>query len=365
MKNKKVIPIITIVLLLMPALSGCLDIFTNGSTIYEPHATKIRYDIKYGYRINCTGTGNYEIRYRCDIPEVLLGTRTYGLLYNHDYDHIPHVNNSFISWNISGNENKDYELGITASIEVESFLVSDLSGKNALTILEINFIFPNIVEKYCQEQSNETTILINPNDPDIKETANDIFDQTNSNNSFVLAKSLFIWLKKNTEYKVHNDEGSVQPANLTYQKKTGDCDDLSFLYISLCRAVGIPARFVRGYLLTDEGDGEISSTAHAWTEVFVGGSIGDDGWIPVECACCTPSIQADVNQNFGVENAFHLRLFVDDGSNQSIITSLSGISYEFGQFRRINVQSFTGIENFTEIESNTLVVTKDNVRSYQ
>ncbi len=43
-----------------------------SSTTYESHPTKISYKIKYGYFINSTGSGNYEIKYDCDIPEVLL-----------------------------------------------------------------------------------------------------------------------------------------------------------------------------------------------------------------------------------------------------------------------------------------------------
>ncbi len=108
-----------------------------------------------------------------------------------------------------------------------------------------------------------------------------------TNNSFLLAKTLFVWLKENIQYQTHpNDEG-VRPAAVTLHNKVGDCDDLSFLYVSLCRVLGIPARFIRGYLLTGYDNGTAIATAHAWVEVFVGGSVGHNGWIPVECACCT------------------------------------------------------------------------------
>jgi len=160
--------------------------------------------------------------------------------------------------------------------------------------------------------------------------------------------------------------GSVQPAALTLQKKTGDCDDLSFLYISLCRAVGIPARFIRGYLLSENNAGDVSATPHAWTEIFVGGSMGNNGWIPVECACQSPDMTTQVNQNFGVESTFHLRLFIDDGSNESMDMSLSGIKYgTYDQEKRIKLQSFAEVEDYVELESKKLVVTKEDQRSYQ
>ncbi len=364
MKNKKVTLVITVVLLLAPLISGCLDFFPDIPTTYVAHPTKVSYDIKYGYQINCTGNGKYEIDYRCNLPESLK-TISYGLLYNREYKNIILVNNSFIRWNISGTDDATYELGITASIESESFLVSDLNGDSALTIQEIANFYPKIVEQYCHEQSNGVTNLMDPNDPNIKTIADTVLRQAETNNSFVIAKLLFTWLKENTNYQIHNGQGDVQPASVTFQKKTGDCDDLAFLYISLCRAVDIPARFVRGYLLQREKNGEVTATAHAWVEVFVGKLIGNEGWVPVECACCTTSIQVDINQNFGVEDAFHLRLFVDEGSNESLNISLSGIHVQYYENREIELQSFAEIENYLELESKKLVVTKDNTRHYQ
>ena len=367
MKDKKLALTVTIVLLLMPLLSGCLDSFLDGPTIYQDHPTKISYDISYGYSLNATGTGKYVINYDCDIPaEPLAGSRDYDILYTKDYKIINLVNNSFVSWNITGNGETTYELGLTVSVDAESFYVSDLNGENALTIQEINNSYADIAKKYLNEQSNETTTLIEPDNPTIKMIANNILGQSDTNNSFTLAKSLFIWLKQNTRYQIHEGEGDVQPAVVTCQKKTGDCDDLSFLYISLCRAIGIPARLIRGYLLTDEGYEEVTAIAHAWVEVFVGVAIGNGGWIPVECSSTSSDMEIQVNQNFGIESAQHLRLFVDDGSNESIITSLSGISYvKYGIDRDIEIQAFTEIENYLEISSKKLVVTKENIRSYQ
>ena len=134
----------------------------------------------------------------------------------------------------------------------------------------------------------------------------------------------------------------------------------------MCRSVGIPARFIRGYLLSEEDSGDVLATPHAWTEVFVGGSMGNTGWIPVECACDCDDVTVNVNQNFGVENAFHLRLFVDDGSNESLNVSLSGITYmTYGLERTVDLVSINEIEDYVVVESKKLVVTKDNQRSYQ
>lgn len=360
---RKITIFIVIILSTLSVFPGCVDIFQDIPTIYESTPTKISYNIKYGYQVECIGTGKYEINYRCDIPESIK-TTSYSLLYNRNYSLLTTVNNSYLFWNISGENDDTFDLGISAHIESESNLISDLNGEGALTLEELISSNPKIVKQYSQSQSFEDRILIDTYNSNIKLIANNILNQSKTNNSFLIAKSIFIWLKENTDYQIHDGQGDVQPALVTLQKRAGDCDDLSFLYISLCRAVGIPARFVRGYLIKREGK-NVAATAHAWAEVFVGSNIGNKGWVTVECACCTTSIEADINQNFGVEDAFHLRLFVDDGSNDSLNISLSGIHVQYYEKINIELQSFVIVENYLELRSDQLVVTKDNKRYYQ
>ncbi len=355
---------ITFMLVLTVLLSGCEIIYPP--VIYEATPTKINYELSYGYRVNSTGMGLYEITYFCDTPEVLLGTTTYTLLYNNEYQTRTLVNNTFIYWNISSKDEKTFELGITTEVEAASFLIADLNGEDALTIRQINEMYPKILNQYTRLQTNETIRFIDPHDPDITIIANEVLLNSKTNNSFLLAKSLFSWLKQHVQYQTHPNEKVVRSAALTLSKKQGDCDDLSFLYISLCRTLGIPARFVRGYLLTENFNGTVTVTAHAWTEVFVGVTDSLDGWIPIECACCSNSIKTDIDQNFGVESAFHLRLFTDDGSNESLASMLSGISYITHEPNtKIQIQAFSQIRNYQELESKKLIITEKNIRHYE
>lgn len=82
-------------------------------------------------------------------------------------------------------------------------------------------------------------------------------------------------------------EGAPYPAAVTLQKKVGTCRDFTVLFMAVCQAVGLAARFVSGY---QEGDleadnldagslevagGEQSThDLHAWAEVYVPGG----GW---------------------------------------------------------------------------------------
>jgi transglutaminase-like putative cysteine protease len=312
MKKNKVLLGIVPLLFLMLSFSGCVEYFNvdNGIT-YEAHPIKIRYTIRYGYDVICQGHGDYEIFYDCDLPvnsERI--TFTVNPLHKMDYEEQKKVNNTFLHWNIQDSGYAQYRLGLQVNVTAEGYVVMDVEGTHSLAVENIPVKYQALYEKYSKSQSVNDTVYIDPSDPSIVAIAQNIKDETGNSNSYLIAKNLFLWMMKNTRYQLHTDgDGSVQPAKETCEIGTGDCDDLSFFYISLCRACGIPARFIRGYLIDVDEGGIVSAVAHAWVEVFIGGGMGNLGWIPVECAC--PSTDPDVQfyQNFGVESAHHLRVF--------------------------------------------------------
>jgi len=363
MKKKSLIVILIFILFII-IFSGCLDFFLTSENvvIYESHPTAINYTITYGYKIKCAGQGEYSINYDLDFPEVLNGKILSTEIHNKNYQILNLATyNNLIRWDFNSSENTDYELLITADVKADSFIISDLNGSDALTIDEIKKQYPNLVNQFCNAQSNETIIFIDPLNPDILKIASEVNDNAKTNNSFLVAKELFKWLKQHTTYKTHNqNDYQVQSAYTTLIRETGDCDDLSFLYISLCRSLNIPSRFIRGFLLV-----ESNVIQHAWAEVFVGGGIGKEGWIPVECAGISDDVETEINQNFGIEDADHLRLFLDDGSNESMNISFSGIIYSiFSESRNIDLKFYTDITNFVVSKSQQLIVKDNKIRSY-
>jgi len=358
--HKKIILTNIFIILLVLCLSGCLDFLTSSEgAVYESQPVKISYHIEYGYKIICSGRGLHAIKYDCDIPEVLVGTVSNIIALNENYKNINIATfNNMMSWNFTKTVCSDYTLGISANVYAESYMVTDLSGKDALNIQEIQNLYSNLVDQYCQQQCYNSKIFIDSDDEEIKNVASQIYNNTNSDNSFIVAKEIFKWLKQNTDYKINI--GNVQQARTTFNEKTGDCDDLSFLYISLCRSLDIPARFIRGYLVEED-----TAVAHAWVEVFVGNNLGVNGWIPVECAGSSDNIETEVNTNFAVESANHLRLFKDDGSNESLDATLTGMSYSIApELEFLGPDAFVEISNYQVLESKELSVNKNNIRTY-
>lgn len=66
-------------------------------------------------------------------------------------------------------------------------------------------------------------------------------------------------------------EGPAQPPAATLSKASGTCRDFAVLFVAVCQAVGLAARFVSGY---QEGDPDGPHDLHAWAEVYVPGG----GW---------------------------------------------------------------------------------------
>ena len=68
-----------------------------------------------------------------------------------------------------------------------------------------------------------------------------------------------------------------ETASRAFARGKGVCQDHAHVFISCCRSIGIPARYVSGYFYTGK-DGEVAS--HAWVDVWLGESHG--GWLSID-----------------------------------------------------------------------------------
>ena len=68
-------------------------------------------------------------------------------------------------------------------------------------------------------------------------------------------------------------------AQESWEQKSGVCQDFSHLAIAMMRAIGLPARYVSGYLFPDpdaEPGVSAEGQSHAWAEYWAGSWIGTD-----------------------------------------------------------------------------------------
>lgn len=296
----------TICLALLVMFSGCIEF----QRIVDPY-----YDIEAMYEV--PSVVEFIIRYGCNVTNYD-GNVTIrlpfpaGAAQSGDGRIIQIAGGNFVEWVIEEEGTKEVYVRMNGRNTLE------LHEHTNLTIAQAQAEYPEYLKNqyFLNESSNESIWLIMPSHPDIKgivEPALQLAQIEGKDDVYNVARRLFKFLKKSTRYNI-SEQAMPKSAIETYNQKAGDCDDLSFLYISFLRAAGIPARFVSGYLVKENG-----IEPHAWVEFYAG------EWIPVEVAG-TGSIEQELHQHFGILSPEHVQLFLDDGSNDSL-SMYSNIKY--------------------------------------
>ena len=94
------------------------------------------------------------------------------------------------------------------------------------------------------------------------------------------ARAIYDYTVDNLSYDKSGTGWGRGDINYACDAKSGNCTDFHALLIGLCRASGIPARFVIGFPLPEEKrEGSIGGY-HCWAEFYLEGK----GWIPVDAS---------------------------------------------------------------------------------
>lgn len=90
------------------------------------------------------------------------------------------------------------------------------------------------------------------------------------------------WIARNVHDFVANrltyiNDGDWDDAETAYTQQHGSCTEYTWLFIALCRANGIPARYVAGSHHRQAGD-YVDTVFHRWAEIY----LPPYGWVPVD-----------------------------------------------------------------------------------
>lgn len=86
----------------------------------------------------------------------------------------------------------------------------------------------------------------------------------------------FRWVRENIEYKF---DRTIRSCLEALDNKQGDCEELSSMFIAICRAQGIPARAV--WVTGTSGTGQID---HTYPEFYLVDDQGEGHWFPCQAA---------------------------------------------------------------------------------
>jgi len=108
--------------------------------------------------------------------------------------------------------------------------------------------------------------LIESNDPEIKALAEQI--AKDHQDAWSQVEAMYDWVRQHVRYL---KDSPLKGARAALKDGDGDCDELTALFIALCRASNIPARTVR-------------VPGHVWAEFYLEDPQGQGRWFPCEVA---------------------------------------------------------------------------------
>src|SRR3989344_3990923 len=158
-----------------------------------------------------------------------------------------------------GNMNDNYQFGFESSIETKNFIYPIPS-----TPFPILSIDPSL-RSYLEPTDN-----IDIND-DILVKATSIAQD--KENLIEVVFGVADWVNQNINYDLNSlTAAAVQKSSWVLANRQGVCDEITSLFISMLRSIGVPARFVSGMVYTNL---DYTFGNHGWAEVYFEGY----GWI--------------------------------------------------------------------------------------
>lgn len=116
--------------------------------------------------------------------------------------------------------------------------------------------------------------LIETTNSKIRDAAREAVEGVEPSDAWGTVRAIYDWVRQRVEYK----NGPIKGALAALNDRTGDCEELTSLFIALCRVNGIPARTVwvpdhcypEFYLEDKDGNGHWFPCQAAGTEAFGG-----------------------------------------------------------------------------------------------
>lgn len=142
-----------------------------------------------------------------------------------------------------------------------------------------HFLFPEMIGSLSEIPENIRSLYLSDgskyciNDPYIQKTAKDLVgDETNC---YWIARRLFEHMTRRMRFE---RTGGWNAAPTVLKRGSGSCSEYSFAFIALCRAAGLPARYVGSAVIRGDDASTDNGVFHRWPEVY----LPNCGWVPLD-----------------------------------------------------------------------------------
>ncbi|MDA3910215.1 MAG: hypothetical protein PF448_02505 [Bacteroidales bacterium] len=210
--------------------------------------------------------------------------------------------------NLKAGETHDLEMSANVKVwDVRYFIFPDKVGPLNEIPEDVNARFLSDNEKYQMTHP----VIQNA----VEEAVGD------EDNPYWIARNIYDYLMPHLYYEM---TGGWNTAPTVLDRGNGSCSEYAFVYIAMCRAAGLPARYVGSVVLRGD-DVSNDDVFHRWVEVY----LPNYGWIPVDPSGGdqnSPRSQADY---FGhLANRFFITTQGGGGSESMAWTYNSNFHYQ-------------------------------------
>ncbi len=164
------------------------------------------------------------------------------------------------------------------------------------------------------ESSGTLSYVIDP------EPFKEITSNITKGDSSVVGKlrDIYDFMVENFHYKAERT-GAPNTAVQTWNAREGDCDELSFVFVSMARSIGIPAWVEYGFLYDGSTWGQ-----HAW----VGTVVPHDGKLDYVNIDVTAEVgRKDLGRGFLIRDPFRITEWVEDGNSKHLSSYYNFLTY--------------------------------------
>lgn len=249
--------------------------------------------------------GNFEATIQIPIPS----NATYQKVYVEQLGGTPHITvqefTTLWKWNV---KDSDY-------IVLEYRGTSYGAIWNQHSTAGIEDIPKEYMDKYMSKKylytGGEKKYVVTPNSTEIIYVSQNITSKYKS----VVEKlrAIHEYITQNIRYE--RSRGEIKSALEVLKEGYGDCDEISFLYVSMARAVGIPAWLVYGIIYDDR-----EWSYHAWVRSYVPG-LGK-----IDCDA-TADLGRKRLVGFMTKSPYCLEIWEDDGKSEDLTHMYKFITY--------------------------------------
>lgn len=297
--------------LLLLALLFILPVYAQQTDYNDYTSLEVEFDLSSQFSLYPTST-NYELVYVTAnltfYPQSLINQEVISLSASStpEVEPIKYGGSIYYKWDKPNINQFSYRIN------------SKLRMINTIAKIEDKIKMPNMNNEYTQ-----ATEFIDFND-DIKNKAKEL--AVGEDDLYVVAFKVAEWVENNVDYNLSTLTADVvQPSSWVLKNKEGVCDELTNLFISMMRSLGVPAKFISGMAYTNTKN---DWGPHAWAEIY----FPDKGWVPFDITY----------KQFGWVDPSHIKLM------ESIDSGESSVKYNYKSYN----MEFQG----EEIELNTKLI---------